>query len=263
VSENRPRNNLRMLNETLERASLRAWPALVEERIGPWLFRCSLGFTKRANSATLVSRAGPEAAAEHLPHCEARYEAAGQPPIFRLPSFTVTSATDELLARRGYGREDVTLVLHRPAASHEPPGPPYRLVEVEVHDWLAVFWSWSPRDPRDRPIHERILRSIPATPLYAILVSGEQPVSCGLGVLDDGCCGLFDLVTAPAARNRGFGAALVHLMLAWAGGMKAAHAYLQVVEGNAAARHLYEKLGFSEVYRYWYRVPTSGVSLAS
>jgi hypothetical protein len=42
--------------------------------------------------------------------------------------------------------------------------------------------------------------------LYAILVAGEQPVSCGLGVLDGDCFGLFDLVTAPAARNRAFGA---------------------------------------------------------
>jgi ribosomal protein S18 acetylase RimI-like enzyme len=44
-------------------------------------------------------------------------------------------------------------------------------------------------------------------------------------------------------------------MLRWAQEHVAAHAYLQVMNSNAPARHLYAKLGFLEIYQYWCRVP--------
>ena len=80
-------------------------------------------------------------------------------------------------------------------------------------------------------------------------------MACGLGVLEQDYFGLFDLVTAPQQRNKGYGAALVAGMLHWARHHGASHAYLQVLRSNAAARHLYAKLGFQDAYPYWYRVP--------
>jgi len=66
---------------------------------------------------------------------------------------------------------------------------------------------------------------------------------------------LFDIVTAPEHRNRGYGTRLISSMLAWARENGAAHAYLGVVESNAPARRLYAKFGYEEAYRYWYRIP--------
>jgi GNAT superfamily N-acetyltransferase len=87
------------------------------------------------------------------------------------------------------------------------------------------------------------------------MVAGE-PVSCALGVLEDRFFGLFDVVTALAHRNEGYATMLLSSMLGWACANGAAHAYLGVVEANAAARKLYGKLGYQEVYEYWYRIPT-------
>jgi ribosomal protein S18 acetylase RimI-like enzyme len=85
-------------------------------------------------------------------------------------------------------------------------------------------------------------------------VSGEA-VSCALGVLEDELFGLFDVVTAPEHRKKGYGTQLISSMLGRAQENRARHAYLGVVELNSPAQRLYDKLGFREVYRYWYRVP--------
>ena len=85
--------------------------------------------------------------------------------------------------------------------------------------------------------------------------SGE-PVACALGVLEAGFFGLFDVVTALVHRNKGYATTMLSSMLGWACARGAVHAYLGVVEANASARKLYGKLGYQEVYKYWYRIPT-------
>jgi GNAT superfamily N-acetyltransferase len=79
-------------------------------------------------------------------------------------------------------------------------------------------------------------------------------VSCGLGVLDGEFFGIFDMVTAPGYRRQGCAHDLLSHMLVWARQEGAGSAYLQVLEGNGAAEHLYLRLGFRQLYRYWYRV---------
>jgi ribosomal protein S18 acetylase RimI-like enzyme len=98
------------------------------------------------------------------------------------------------------------------------------------------------------------LQRIAVNPLYAVLYHGEAPVACGMGVLEHNIFGLFDIITDPDQRQQGYGTQLVQGMLAWARSHGAAGAYLQVVGDNQVARHMYERLGFRDLYHYWYRV---------
>lgn len=65
--------------------------------------------------------------------------------------------------------------------------------------------------------------------------------------------GIFCLAVAPAHRRQGLATALITTLLECSG----AHTgYLQVEEGNVAGRAMYERLGFSEAYRYCHRTRT-------
>ena len=103
-------------------------------------------------------------------------------------------------------------------------------------------------------LHGAILNAIRTECAHAVLRDGEEVLACGLGVVERGLVGLFDIVTHPAHRRQGCGEELVRGLLAWGRERGAQTAYLQVAQANAAAQALYFKLGFAERYRYWYRI---------
>jgi ribosomal protein S18 acetylase RimI-like enzyme len=67
------------------------------------------------------------------------------------------------------------------------------------------------------------------------------------------CDGIFDIIVAKNERGAGYGQEIMTGILNAANHEKVKKAYLSVVVGNVSAENLYQKLGFTEIYRYWYR----------
>jgi GNAT superfamily N-acetyltransferase len=126
-----------------------------------------------------------------------------------------------------------------------------------LDDWLDLFCQFSQSPKEKHQTHREILQAIPSRRLLVSLLDSGQAVACGLGVLENRYFGLFDLVTDPDKRNKGYGTQVVSGLLSWAQEQGAKHAYLQVMRKNEPARHLYAKFGFEDVYRYWYRITES------
>lgn len=80
-----------------------------------------------------------------------------------------------------------------------------------------------------------------------------QFCSCGLGVLENNYLGLFFIVTAKKQRRRGHANQLISAILNWGKSKGATQAYIQVETNNLKAINLYNTLGFTEVYQYYYR----------
>ena len=78
-------------------------------------------------------------------------------------------------------------------------------------------------------------------------------VGAGFVVVERGWAGVFGMGTAPAARRRGVASAILYALARHACVSGATQLYLQVEEGNAAARALYSRAGFAAAYRYHYR----------
>jgi GNAT superfamily N-acetyltransferase len=79
-------------------------------------------------------------------------------------------------------------------------------------------------------------------------------MSCGLGVVSDGFFGIFDIVTHPQYRNKGYGYEFINGMLHWAIQNHTYTAYVQVIAKNTPAVKLYQKLGFELSYEYHYKI---------
>ncbi|MDP5238025.1 GNAT family N-acetyltransferase [Uliginosibacterium sp. 31-16] len=240
--------------KSIECAALASWPALEEETRAGWLLRFAKGYTKRANSVNAGATAQPLTEAD-IAAIEARFEARGLPPIFRLVSDPVFASTDELLIARGYRFFDLSLVMTA-SLDAAAPSPALRFMH-DAAAWLDLFQAVSGKPVAGQDVHLEILRSIQHPCAYAVSHEGDIPVCCGLAVVVDGRVGLFDIATRATHRGRGLARELCRGLLDWARTQGASEAYLQVVGANTAAVRLYESLGYRYAYHYWYRVAKS------
>jgi ribosomal protein S18 acetylase RimI-like enzyme len=84
-------------------------------------------------------------------------------------------------------------------------------------------------------------------------MENQNIIGCGYGIIENGYVGLFDIVVKKEFRGKGYGREIVEAILLRATENGINKAYLQVTWDNTVALNLYEKLGFIEKYRYWYR----------
>ena len=122
-----------------------------------------------------------------------------------------------------------------------------------MESWLGDFHRLSGNHRPDAETHQRLLENIRGETCYMVLMVEGEVVACGLAVESGGLVGIFDVVTAPEHRRKGYGLELMEALLEWAINTHAHHAYLQVIRENIPAMTLYKKMRFKELYRYWYR----------
>lgn len=237
----------------LEELSLNALPALRTTVYDGWVLRFSDGFTRRANSVCPLydSRLDLEpkiATAERL------YAACKQPTVFKLTPLPEAQRIDILLAHDGYRHDQGASVQTRSLEGLESPAEAdVEFLEKIDEGWLETFFRLRPAQPSYHPVMRQMLAAIVHPLCCASLRLNGEVVAVGLGVVERGWIGLFDIVTDAAFRNQGWGRQLVLNLLQWGQQRGAANAYLQVHPANDPALRLYEKLGFCEVYQYWYR----------
>jgi len=235
----------------IEERALNAWPALQTIMVGGWALRMSGGFTKRANSVNALNPRGTfdevRIAAETL------FSSNGLPTIFRISPLAPPEA-DIALDACGYSHFDPSLFMTVPlegilCASNA------EIDLVPSVEWLDGFASANSVAGSMRQSHDAIVRAIALPAAFVTVRDRERPVGFGLGVLESGFVGLFDIVVVPEARGRGIGRELTKAIMCWARNEGAEYAYLNVRSANKVALNLYASLGFNEAYAYHYRIP--------
>lgn len=237
---------------TLEELSNRAWPALQTRFYDGWVLRFSAGYTRRANSVHPLYGSSMDLE-EKVDYCESIY---GQRTTFKLTDATQPADLEAYLAARDYKRSGRTNLQTRPLDDIQPGTPASPRVSINptlTHAWLEAFMQLSGVDERYRHTIEHMLHLTVPENAYFSIQRGQEIVAVGLGVIEEGYVSLYDIVTANSHRRQGYGEALVNAIMAWGKSRGAHTAFLQVTDDNEAALALYDKLGFTTAYQYWYR----------
>jgi ribosomal protein S18 acetylase RimI-like enzyme len=233
---------------------MNAWPAKRTLHYDGWVLRSADGYTKRANSVYPLYASEMEVDAK-IEFCESFYRDLNLPPIFKLTRASTPPDLDARLENRGYHADSQTSVqvLDLTYEKYEVTGN-IELTFEDSETWHAAFARMNNVNESRRATHENILRAILPDKCYASMSLNGHFIGCGLGVLQAGYLGIFDIVIDPDHRKQEYGTRLMGALLAWGQKHRAETAYLQVMCNNDPALRLYKKLGFKEAYQYWYRI---------
>ena len=238
----------------VEELSINAWPALQTMLVDGWVLRFANGYTKRANSINPLY-ASERSAAEKITACEKIYRDRGLPVVFKMTGAAYPEGLDALLAEQGYQTESVSSVQILDLKNWDSSSArDAAFTPLTLDSWQSDFCRMNGIEGEEQTTHRLMLQSIIPAACFASLRVEDRIIACGLGILQGGFLGLFDIVTRPDCRRHGYGERLVRSLLSWAKHQGAHTAYLQVMLSNAPSLRLYARIGFQEAYQYWYRV---------
>ncbi|MBS2538716.1 GNAT family N-acetyltransferase [Catenulispora sp. NF23] len=250
--------------ELQERAA-RAVPAEFGERVGGWWLRHAPGCSWWIGS--VLPHGGHEASQAELEALIAAAEAytaeRGIPTLLQMTPEAVPPRLDALLAARGYERQvpvslqtattSEVLALAQRGSERGPERGSLR-VRLDKHPTREWFEAWSAVVGGDPEPRWRLLQRITEAGAYASVELGDETVAVGRAVAEDGWAGVFNMATRPEARGKGAAGAVIAALADWAAVNDAARMYLQVEQENEGAVRLYARVGFSEMFPFYFRV---------
>lgn len=245
---------MNMKIKTIEDLSLNAWPSHQMQIYDGWLLRFSYFYTHRTNSVEQIGLSTIPLA-DKITYCEEIYEKWGTPAIFKINPL-MDSSFDQKLMERGYHIAHTTEVMTMDLESYQPQKPhrPVFLSREISPDWLnALFTLKNTTNEIHKKIVPSMYQAIPKDTIFASIYEGNRIIAMGLGILDRDYVGIYAIHVSPEHRRQHLGESICRSILNSAIDQGACYSYLQVVEGNTPARHLYETLGFQYFYTYWFR----------
>lgn len=240
-----------------EELQTNAFPALQTVMYDGWSVRFGGGFTYRVNCANPMY---PEQlpGADKVRYVDALYRLSGlKKSIVKLhdgmdpEQLRICSDT---LDAMGYGteRSGNIFVCDLEAFTRTPK------TDVIINGTMTAFWldgflTMNGTADSQRQAASAMLRSIACPIAAASIEENGRMVACGLGVLERGYIGLYDIYVDASCRRRGLGADICTAIMQYGKEFGCHTAYLQCLSDNHGARTMYDRLGYRETYHYWFR----------
>jgi len=236
----------------LEAIGDRTWPAAEVVSYDGWELRFTGAMGRRLNSVTPIA-AGDLPAEDKIDFCEAFYRRRSVPTLFKLTAASLPQSIDTVLAERGY-LIDAPTAVHTASIRPAPAPPGVDLVEALEPKWLQANAGLGGHAAGWPDLFRRLADRISLPTAYASISIDGDIAATGMAVEVAEHVVLFEIVTDPERRRRGLALRIVAALLSWGAARGATKTLLQVMTDNMPALHLYNGLGFTEAYRYWYRL---------
>lgn len=240
----------------LELIAAKGWRGVEQSRLGDWLLRAGHGFTGRANSALALGDPGMPlvAAADAV---IAWYAERGLTPMVQLP-VPPSAQIARHFVTAGWTETNAALVmtagLEQVKSACTPPllAPAVHITPEPTAGWLSGYQYRGAALPASAI--EVLVNADDVG--FAEVREGDEVIAVARGAVNDGWMGVTAVTVDESYRRRGLGNLLMHALSCWAAD-RAESVYLQVSPDNAVAIAMYERIGFTELHRYHYRIAPS------
>lgn len=236
--------------ENIERATLAAVSPEDQLEIEGWLLPFDSGTVSRAKSAVPLLHLPP--AGGVVDRIEGLYRARGMRAVFRLANEACFDALRCELGARGYtaGKPVLVEVAQVKAMRGVSAQAPAETAGTPDEAWAALFLA-DGFDPVDGASRVRSLGRGRDT-VFASVREGGKAIAAGAAAFSHGWSSVHGMRTDPAHRGKGLAGRVLAGMAEVAMQRGIERVFLQVEEGNTAARALYRRAGFKTVWSYDY-----------
>jgi N-acetylglutamate synthase len=236
----------------IESVAANALPASVTEFCDGWRLRYSYEVTRRANSVLAEKHTGDlTQKLQAVSDFYARFNAKAR---FQLCPVSEPSKLNQLLLERGYTKIPGAKVQTLELADFKPQTDitKVQLLSKPNDAWFSVYRRVEKADAQKEKVRTWMLENIQPNAVFALLYLDDTPAAVGLGVVEAGFVGMFNMATLEQFRGRGGASTILSSLAAWGKTLGGHTLYLQVSEDNVKAQSVYENLGFKTLYSYWY-----------
>lgn len=240
----------------IENLAQNAWPCYIQAKIENWRMRATFGVSKRANSVHTIGSMPKDPT--WLQKIEAFYKNKSIPPCFYISDISPTDL-DSILETKGYKKIDECFIMTASCTdiiNHEVKNSAWIIDCLSEPDrkWIDEFIDLEGFSPDRHKAYTYIFSSIKPTKTFLRISTQDETVGLSTVVVEKGWGCISNIVVNPRHRRKGIANQIINHLSKWAYENGAHHMYLQVVQTNHPAVHLYKKIGFTPVSNHHYRI---------
>ncbi len=235
----------------IEEFSINAFPTTETLYYDGWIVRMAAGQSKRINSVYSLYPSTLDLN-EKIDYCEGLYEKRDLRKVFKL-----TNDSDEslksILLNKGYeeaGRTSIQVLDLDKIDKDKMQA--YEILDYFTEEWLEDYCICCNKTEDDKKSLRSAWQKVLVDHCFiAYKVEGKR-IAFGMGAIQDGYIGIYSVSVNQAYRRQGYGRGIMEALLSYGKSKGCEKSYLQVEVSNEKANALYEKLGYKEIYQYYY-----------